>query len=564
MSTSHEHPETNVVDTLKSLVVAFVLAMTFRAFVTEGFVIPTGSMAPTLFGKHVRLQSPSTGWEYPVGIDSEFLKRTDKSAQWGLHWYRALSDPMLGPEHPRSGMSQTAGFPSRLRSGDRILVHKSLFPFVAPKRWDVVVFKNPTNPNGGDGNYIKRLGGLPNESVWLANGDVFAGSADVPRDFDRYEVQRKPDHVQRAVWQPVYRSDFPLRSDKTLDTPWSGAPWKGGDDWVTEGTRAYRCTTAAPTTLEWDLHARQITDWQPYNMLGQRQIRLAQGAGGDFSYKPVGDIRVAASIVPDQDGVSTRLQLVCNHFVYEFVIEDGTAQLRMRSEDFADDDKLEGLGWIGTEPVSIDPLPAGEATTVEFWHVDQRLVMFIDGDKILEYTYDWNPVQRSQYSVDPGLGMDDLAELARRSPGRPPMINWSFSGSPLSLYSVELDRDLYYRFDRQYGPSTLKNPSRIESGNGRPVVGNGEPGFGTHPDNLAILGPDHFFMLGDNSPASSDSRLWGNPHPLVSVQIDAAPFVVPRSLLLGKAWVVYFPSPLPMSPGGPGVIPDFGHLRFIR
>jgi len=31
----------------------FVLAMTFRGFVTEGFVIPTGSMAPTLYGRHI-------------------------------------------------------------------------------------------------------------------------------------------------------------------------------------------------------------------------------------------------------------------------------------------------------------------------------------------------------------------------------------------------------------------------------------------------------------------------------------------------------------------------------
>src|SRR5688572_3741055 len=42
-STQQPHHETNVVETLQSLIVAFVLAMTFRGFVTEGFVIPTGS-----------------------------------------------------------------------------------------------------------------------------------------------------------------------------------------------------------------------------------------------------------------------------------------------------------------------------------------------------------------------------------------------------------------------------------------------------------------------------------------------------------------------------------------
>ena len=71
-------------------------------------------------------------------------------------------------------------------------------------------------------------------------------------------------------------------------------------------------------------------------------------------------------------------------------------------------------------------------------------------------------------------------------------------------------------------------------------------------------------MLGDNSPASSDSRLWGSPHPLMAAQIDKSPFVAHRKLLLGKAWVVYFPAPYRLTTGGPGLVPDFGRLRFIR
>ena len=71
-------------------------------------------------------------------------------------------------------------------------------------------------------------------------------------------------------------------------------------------------------------------------------------------------------------------------------------------------------------------------------------------------------------------------------------------------------------------------------------------------------------MCGDNSAASSDSRLWGNAHPLVAEQVDDSPFVVNRRLLLGKAWVVYFPAPLSISENGRSFIPDFGQLRFIR
>ena len=69
-----------------------------------------------------------------------------------------------------------------------------------------------------------------------------------------------------------------------------------------------------------------------------------------------------------------------------------------------------------------------------------------------------------------------------------------------------------------------------------------------------MLGPDQFFMLGDNSPASSDSRLWGNAHPYVVEQIDDSPFLVNRKLLLGKAWVVYFPAPYPITENGRGLV----------
>jgi hypothetical protein len=80
-----------------------------------------------------------------------------------------------------------------------------------------------------------------------------------------------------------------------------------------------------------------------------------------------------------------------------------------------------------------------------------------------------------------------------------------------------------------------------------------------------MLDHDQFFMCGDNSPASSDSRLWGNPDPIVAVQIgDSAPFVVNRKLMLGKAWAVYFPAPYRMTDNGVSFIPDFGRLRFIR
>ena len=60
LAKAKDHPG-QVKETLISLIIAFIMAFVFRAFVAEAFIIPTGSMAPTLLGQHSRHQSPPTG-----------------------------------------------------------------------------------------------------------------------------------------------------------------------------------------------------------------------------------------------------------------------------------------------------------------------------------------------------------------------------------------------------------------------------------------------------------------------------------------------------------------------
>lgn len=60
-------PRNNIKETLVSLTIAFALAFVFRGFVVEAFLIPTGSMAPTLNGAHVRFGDPHTGMDWAVG-----------------------------------------------------------------------------------------------------------------------------------------------------------------------------------------------------------------------------------------------------------------------------------------------------------------------------------------------------------------------------------------------------------------------------------------------------------------------------------------------------------------
>ena len=71
-------------ETIESMVIAFVLAFLFRTFEAEAFVIPTGSMAPTLMGRHkdvvvpVRLpvsgRAPARRWKDEAGRSEDRRK----------------------------------------------------------------------------------------------------------------------------------------------------------------------------------------------------------------------------------------------------------------------------------------------------------------------------------------------------------------------------------------------------------------------------------------------------------------------------------------------------------
>ena len=59
-------------ETVESIAVAVILAFLFRQFVAEAFVIPTGSMAPTLQGRHMDVWlRPKCNYQYRTGASVE-------------------------------------------------------------------------------------------------------------------------------------------------------------------------------------------------------------------------------------------------------------------------------------------------------------------------------------------------------------------------------------------------------------------------------------------------------------------------------------------------------------
>jgi signal peptidase I len=526
--------ETNIVDTLQSLTVAFALAMTVRSFVTEGFVIPTGSMAPTLLGAHSTIRSPETGYEYAFDYAPLAAERRAAAERGRPVATVSLVDPMVNPVVPVFAESANL---LKEQMGDRVLVLKFLYLIQNPKRWDVVVFKNPSDPVGEFQNYIKRLVGLPDEQLLTVDGDIWTAPIGAP--LSEFRVQRKPEHVQRAVWQPVHDADYapidPAGASTRMRRQYDGPPWigKGWD----VSTPAYRCDSAEPSTLSWRASLMPIDDRSPYNALRNA-----------VPYS-VSDIRVATAIEADDPAaLSTELAIHARSHTFAWSIAGGKATLRITH-------RASGQELSSVELPLAAP-PAGSPFALEFWHVDQTMSLWLNGTEVATLPYDqWTVEDRVRFAY-PDLSPETYrVDPVTRQP-ESPMIAWSFSGSPVALHRLRVDRDLYYR------PAITTAGEQFLS-NGPPIVG---LGFGSDIAKPAQLGEDQFLMMGDNSAFSKDGRIWGRPHALVQRQLgmDAA-FVVPRELLLGPAWSVYFPAPLTHAAKRDlAVVPNFGSLRFIR
>src|SRR6476619_3744568 len=119
-------------ETVESIVIAFVLAFLFRTFEAEAFVIPTGSMAPTLMGRHKDVVCPECDYRYQTNASSEMddNRRTSTSIAStncpNCHFWLKLDEYA----DPNQGSF----------SGDRIIVSKFAYDLAEPRRWDVIVF----------------------------------------------------------------------------------------------------------------------------------------------------------------------------------------------------------------------------------------------------------------------------------------------------------------------------------------------------------------------------------------------------------------------------------------
>jgi signal peptidase I len=561
-------PKESVKETIISVIIAFAMAFVFRSFVAEAFIIPTGSMAPTLNGAHMRFTSPYTGEDWAVSpwffIDGNSQNPYPSQAEVAPTKTNGQFRREIAVHDPMTGLPIIDPV-GKARAGDRIFVLKYLYGIESPTPFDVVVFKNPTQP---DENYIKRLIALPGEQVALVDGDVFvrpapadgAGGAN-PWDAPDWKIRRKPEGAQRAVWLPVFDSSLLTGAalSKGVVSPWvaTGATVQDASNWYS--------TTGAPATIAWDRtkpyiptpgeqrtaefdRTREINDRYAYNE--------SPGYGNSPRFA-VGDMRIRTTLrfpAGQSDISAFVLAAVVEARGHEFraTIAKGKAVLSMRPIGDT------GAGTVlGEAPVGVLASGAPEGPVkVEFWHSDQRLQLWIDGKLAVSGEYNWLPMERLKHALTPSAwdqftgvaptrSVNILADAASYHSSS---ARWETSGAPVEFRAVALDRDLYYRPSVYMAGATQRQLA-------------GTPAAATHPSSTLTLKKDQFFVCGDNSPSSLDARLWGYPDPWVAEEFDPSPSVVSRRLLMGKAFFVYFPSPVGGNPVG---VPDFGRLRPIR
>ena len=558
----HPPRKTNVKETISSLTIAFALAFVFRGFVIEGFVIPTGSMAPTLLGAHMRLQSPQTGYDWAVGPwNYASDQRTPMPIQGTLDQPIAATDPMSGLRIGQSGgLDAKIGTQVPLRGGDRIFVLKYLHGLFDPARFDSVVFKYPGEPRE---NYIKRLVGLPNEEVALVDGDIFrrdiAPLTNGQSDWTAsgWSVVRKGEREQRTLWMPLYDSHFAppnLEEDRRgFQAPWLGQTPDGQRDrnWTIGNASSYVYEGQSATTLAWDTQSRPISDFYAYN-----DIRIDAGrewgiygvsrSGGQSRLFPVADVRASFNIQPQAPGANVAMALDARKHNFRAEIMGTTVRVRMKPQ--------ESEQWTELATAQLDAaLSENHPTRVEFWHADQTLSVWIDGDLIVEGSYDWTPAQRIAYSttIDPAT----LAYDPMPTTGNPlsdgavyirPSLRLEFEGGAFTLHRVRLDRDLHYQATEFLTPRHTRY---------------GQPALATHPQQPCVLKDKQYFLCGDNSASSLDGRLWDVPNPWIELNLgDGTPGVVHQDLIIGRAFFVYFPA-FNRERGFP--IPDLGRVRWI-
>jgi len=601
-------------ETVESIVIAFILAFLFRTFEAEAFVIPTGSMAPTLMGRHKDLHCEKCGFPYQASASDEVDDKSTKAYPCAYHgvrdregrvtWkcvkcgdtYTEQVDPDVEKVDPRRRicpsyfirsttcpncrwtMRTTRGPPDQREmteasyKGDRILVGKFNYEFSDPERFDVVVFKYPEESQI---NFIKRLIGLPNETLKIQFGNIYTrGNV----EGSPYAIARKPAEKVRAALQIVHDNDYIL-ADQLVKQGWP-VRWQPADEgWQSDdGGRTYGASAAAgqeawlrylhfaPTYEDWHLPAAElaasprarnpqlIADFTGYNTNFPGQLGRSAAPGTDegtagteiLGQHWVGDLALECELEAQSSAGEALLELVEGGLKFQCAIElsSGRATLSIDGDD----------DFVRTAETAV----RGPGTYhLAFANVDDQLLLWVDNE-LVEFE-----------------GGTEYGELPNHSPRRADLapLGVGARGAKLRVAHLRALRDAYYIVAGREMRDYIVDPRHYSQAQGRteaerlayimstPEMWEIFEDRGDSPEYR--LDEDRFLVLGDNSARSKDSRLW-SPH---NADAERAYYAVTRDLLIGKAIYIYWPHSFEKLPGTDvpfPFFPNFDRMQFVR
>jgi signal peptidase I len=362
-------------------------------------------------------------------------------------------------------------------SGDRLLVDKMVYQHRGPKRWEIAVFRCPVDDSKP---YVKRVVGLPGERMKIFDGDVHANGL----------LQRKTWTEVRELAIPVFQQKFVPR----VSGGWTQR-WRVERSWVPAHS-----PDADPTD---DPPLPEISEVIRDDELHLMTSSSALSAFGLTYLHRNLDTR-EADVVKDtleyNGGVRRGIPQPVHDFYLqcEIDVRAGNGMLAFRLADGADSIRLElpiggnkelphRLAHDGGNEALTDTglcLQPGQTYRLEFAFVDRRGLVALNGDEVLA------PL--------------DLPAPERNRPGTDRPLQIGIRNADIILRNLTLNRDIHYRSEAV-------------------------PDAKIYP-----LGPREYFMLGDNSANSSDSRDWKDAQGQ-----DA--FGVAREALIGKPFFIHQP-----------------------
>ena len=531
--------------------VAFLLAFLFRTFEAEAFVIPTGSMAPSLQGAHKNAMCPQCGYRYRTSASKE-----DSDQEFILFGQRKKSNENVTDRTcPQCRFRANDGLEHQTYSGDRIMVTKFPYEFGDVQRWDVVVFKYPGKAAI---NYIKRCVGLPGEFLRIERGDIYTKAA----DSNLWTIARKPANKLLAMLQNVHDNAYHAR---LLDDSKWPRRWQvdAAEGWTVESdgqvfqakpseTPSWlRYRHVIPSTQQWQNivaagakaveasppKAQLITDYYEYNDYRARgSVNNPLYEISSIAKHWVGDLALELEVEAKSTQGSIVLQLVEGGVRFQCTIDlaKGTVLLSGLDQSGKPIESLRAEGKL--------KLATNSPARLLFSNVDDRLNLwawtgassYFPGQSEVKFsgetTYDGEALgTRKPYSTSENKG--DLQPVAVAVQG----------GASAVFRKLRVLRDVYYIHNSvnagglpvlvdSYSPrgkflserdaeAIFSDPARWSE-------------FNEMPAREFEIPKDNFLMLGDNSPASSDGRLW---------QSQGVSSFVDRELIIGEALLIYFP-----------------------